>query len=129
MKKILITVAISVLLYPVVVWLMAGFAIEGRTESSSDQGQVMKNSSLHLIQKTCEWRYHLDEDSSYELSGPRLRPPVVIIAVGTAPWMRQPSISRVPHSDALPALRPAAATTSPNGSSDLHAVSLYAPAR
>ena len=65
MKKILIAVAILVLLYPVVVWLM-GFAIEERIERLSDQGQLMMP-QLHLIQKTRHGVLTSDEDSSYEL--------------------------------------------------------------
>jgi len=65
MKKILITVAVLVLLYPVVAWLM-GFAIERRVESLTEQGQLMVP-QLHLIQKTRHGVLTSDEDSSYEL--------------------------------------------------------------
>jgi uncharacterized protein YdgA (DUF945 family) len=65
MKKILVTVAVLLLLYPVVAWLM-GFAIERRVESLADQGQLMVP-QLHLIQKTRHGILTSDEDSSYEL--------------------------------------------------------------
>jgi len=65
MKKILITVAVLVLLYPGVAWLM-GFAIERRVESVTEQGQLMVP-QLHLIQKTRQGVLTSDEDSSYEL--------------------------------------------------------------
>lgn len=65
MKKTLITVAVLVLVYPVVAWLM-GFAIEQRVEGLADQGQLMVP-RLHLIQKTRHGVLTSDEDSSYEL--------------------------------------------------------------
>jgi uncharacterized protein YdgA (DUF945 family) len=65
MKKILITVAVLVLLYPVVAWLM-GFAIEQRVEGLAEQGQLMVP-QLRLIQKTRHGGLTSDEDSSYEL--------------------------------------------------------------
>ena len=114
MKKILITVAILVLLYPVVVWLM-GFAIEGRIESLSDQGQVMVP-SLHLIQKTRHGVITSDEDSSYEL-GSTLK----ATRHYHRGWYSSVDETTVEISsatlDALPAFRPAVATTS-NGSTD-----------
>jgi uncharacterized protein YdgA (DUF945 family) len=70
MKKILITVAVLVLLYPVVAWLM-GFAIERRVESLAEQGQLMVP-QLQLIQKTRHGVLTSDQDSSYEL-GPSLK--------------------------------------------------------
>ena len=57
MKKILITVAILVLLYPAVTWLM-GFAIEGRMERLSDQGQQMMP-ALHPHPEDPARHYHL----------------------------------------------------------------------
>lgn len=65
MKKILITVAVLLLLYPVVAWLM-GFAIERRVESLTDQAQLMVP-QLHLSQKTRHGVFTSDEESSYEL--------------------------------------------------------------
>jgi uncharacterized protein YdgA (DUF945 family) len=114
MKKILITVAILVLLYPVVVWLM-GIAIEGRIERLSDQGQ-MRVPSLHLIKKTRRGVITSDEDSSYEL-GSALK----VTRHYHRGWYSSLDEATVEISnaslDALPALRPAAATNS-SGSLD-----------
>jgi uncharacterized protein YdgA (DUF945 family) len=65
MKKILITIAVLLLLYPAMAWLM-GFAIERRVDNLTDQGQLMVP-QLHLIQKTRQGVLTSDEDSSYEL--------------------------------------------------------------
>jgi hypothetical protein len=73
MKKIIITVAILLLLYPVAAWLM-GFAIAQRIESLADQGQLMLP-QLHLVQKSRHGVLASDEDSSYEL-GSTMRPAV-----------------------------------------------------
>jgi uncharacterized protein YdgA (DUF945 family) len=108
MKKTLITVAVLVLLYPVVAWLM-GFAIEGRLERLSDQGQQMM-AQLHLIQKTRHGVITSDEDSSYEL-GSTLK----ITRHYHRGWYSSVEEATVEISsaafDALPALRPAVATT------------------
>jgi uncharacterized protein YdgA (DUF945 family) len=65
MKKILITVAVLLLLYPVVVWLM-GFAIEQRIDGLADQAQLMMP-QLRLVQKIRHGVLTSDGDSSYEL--------------------------------------------------------------
>jgi uncharacterized protein YdgA (DUF945 family) len=65
MKKTLIAVAVLLLLYPVVAWIM-GFAIEQRIESLTEQGQMMVP-QLNLIQKTRHGLLTSDEDSSYAL--------------------------------------------------------------
>ncbi len=64
MKKIIISVAILLLLYPVAAWLM-GFAIEQRIESLADQGQLMVP-QLHLVQKSRHGVLTSDENSSYD---------------------------------------------------------------
>ena len=108
MKKTLITVAILVLLYPVVVWLM-GFAIEGRIEGLSDQGQLMIP-SLHLVQKARHGVITSDEDSSYEL-GSTLK----VTRHYHRGWYSSVDEATVEISsaslDALPVIRLAAATT------------------
>ena len=108
MKKILITVAILVLLYPVVAWFM-GFAIEGRIERLSDQGQLMMP-PLHLIQKTRHGVITSDEDSSYEL-GSTLK----VTRHYHRGWYSSVDDTTVEMSsaalDALLALRPAVATS------------------
>ena len=65
MKKIIITVSVLLLLYPVAVWLTR---IRHRTahRSLADQGQLMVP-QLHLVQKTRLGVLTSDEDSSYEL--------------------------------------------------------------
>src|SRR5271170_5621257 len=65
MKKTLVTVAVLVLFYPVVAWVM-GFAIEQRVGGLAEQGQLMAP-QLHLIQKTRHGVLTSDEDSIYEL--------------------------------------------------------------
>jgi uncharacterized protein YdgA (DUF945 family) len=65
MKKILIAIAVLLLLYPAVAWLM-GFAIERRIEGLTEQGQLMMP-QLHLTQKARQGIFTSDEDSSYEL--------------------------------------------------------------
>jgi uncharacterized protein YdgA (DUF945 family) len=114
MKKILITIAILVLLYPVVVWLM-GFAIEGRIEGLSEQGQLMVP-SLHLIQKTRHGVITSDEDSSYELGST-----FKITRHYHRGWYSSVDEATVEMSsaalNAVPALKPAVATTS-SGSPD-----------
>src|ERR1700733_6567037 len=65
MKRAFGALAVLVLLYPVVAWLM-GFAIEHRVESLAYQGQLMVP-QLHLLQKTQHGVLTSDEDSSYEV--------------------------------------------------------------
>ena len=109
MKKILITVTILVLLYPVVTWLM-GFAIEARIERLSDQGQQMMP-ALHLIQKSRHGVITSDEDSSYELAST-----LKVTRHYHRGWYSSVDEATVEISsaalDALPALRPAVATLS-----------------
>ena len=113
MKKLLIAVAILVLLYPAVAWLM-GFAIEQRVESLADQGQLMVP-QLHLTQKTRHGVLTSDEDSSYEL-GSQIR----VTRHYHRGWYTSVDEATVEMSsaafDALPALRPAVATTLSGGS-------------
>jgi len=113
MKRILITVAVLVLLYPVVVWLM-GFAIEERIERLLDQGQLIVP-QLHLIQETRHGVLTSDENSSYEL-GSRLK----VTRHYHRGWFSSVDEATVETSsaalDALPALRPAVATTLSGGS-------------
>jgi uncharacterized protein YdgA (DUF945 family) len=113
MKKILITVATLVLLYPVVVWLM-GFAIEDRIDRFTDQGQLM-TPQLHLMQKTRHGILTSDEDSSYQL-GSTLK----VTRHYHRGWYNSVDEATVEMSsaafDALPALRSAVATTSSDGS-------------
>ncbi len=112
MKKTLITVAVLVLVYPVVAWLM-GFAIEQRVEGLADQGQLMVP-RLHLIQKTRHGVLTSDEDSSYEL-GSTLK----VTRHYHRGWYFSMEEGTVEMSsaalDALPALRPAVATTLSGG--------------
>ena len=113
MKKILITVAVLLLLYPVAVWLL-GFAIEQRIESLADQGQLIVP-QLRLVQKSRHGVLTSDEDSSYEL-GPTLK----ITRHYHRGWYNSVDEATVEMSsanlDALPALRPAVATTVSGGS-------------
>jgi uncharacterized protein YdgA (DUF945 family) len=113
MKKILITVAVLLLLYPVAVWLL-GFAIEQRIESLADQGQLMVP-QLRLVQKTRHGVLTSDEDSSYEL-GSTLK----ITRHYHRGWYNSVDEGTVEMSsatlDALPALKPAVATTVSGGS-------------
>jgi hypothetical protein len=113
MKKILITVAVLLLLYPVAVWLL-GFAIEQRIESLADQGQLMVP-QLRLVQKTRHGVLTSDEDSSYEL-GSTLK----ITRHYHRGWYNSVDEATVEMSsatlDALPALKPAVATTVSGGS-------------
>src|SRR5277367_6138560 len=108
MKKILIAVAILALLYPVVVWLM-GFAIEGRIERLSDQGQLMIP-SLHLTQKTRHGVITSDEDSSYELGSTLKVTRHYHRGLYNSVDEETVEISSAAL-DALPALKPAVATT------------------
>jgi uncharacterized protein YdgA (DUF945 family) len=113
MKKIVTTVAILVLLYPVVAWLM-GFAIERRVESLTEQGQLMVP-QLHLIQKTRQGVLTSDEDSSYEL-GSTLK----FTRHYHRGWFSSVDQATVEMSSgalgALSALQPAVATALNNGS-------------
>jgi uncharacterized protein YdgA (DUF945 family) len=113
MKKFIITVAVLLLLYPVAVWLL-GFAIEQRMESLADQGQLMVP-QLHLVQKTRHGFLTSDEDSSYAL-GSTLK----ITRHYHRGWYSSVDDGTVEMSsaalDALPALRPAVATTANDGS-------------
>lgn len=108
MKKITITVAVLLLLYPVAVWLL-GFAIEQRIDSLADQGQLMVP-QLHIVQKIRHGVLTSDEDSSYEL-GSTLK----ITRHYHRGWYDSVDEGTVEMSsaslDALPALRPAVATT------------------
>lgn len=65
MKKALIALAVLVVLYPVVAWLM-GLAIEHRVGRLAYQGQVMAP-QLHLLEQTRHGILTSDENSSYEL--------------------------------------------------------------
>jgi uncharacterized protein YdgA (DUF945 family) len=113
MKKILITVATLVLIYPAVVWLM-GFAIEQRIEGLSEQAQLMVP-QLHLIQKTRHGVLTSDENLSYAL-GSTLK----VTRHYHRGWYNSVDEATVEMSsaalDALPALRPAVATTLSDGS-------------
>jgi uncharacterized protein YdgA (DUF945 family) len=113
MKKIIITVAVLVLLYPVGAWLM-GFAIEQRIEGLADQGQLMVP-QLHLVQRSRHGVLTSDEDSSYEL-GSTLK----VNRHYHRGWYSSVDEATVEMSsaalDALPALKPAVATTSSGGS-------------
>ncbi len=113
MRKISITVAALILLYPVVAWLM-GFVIEQRLEGLADQEQLMMP-QLHLIQKTRRGVLTSDEDSSYQFE-----PALKIIRHYHRGWYRSEDVSTVEVSgtalDAFPALRPAVATASSGGS-------------
>jgi uncharacterized protein YdgA (DUF945 family) len=112
MKKTLVTVAVLVLLYPVVAWVM-GFAIEQRVEGLAEQGQLMVP-QLHLIQKTRHGVLTSDEDSIYEL-GSTLK----VTRHYHRGWYSSREEATVEMSsaalDALPALRPAVATTLSGG--------------
>jgi uncharacterized protein YdgA (DUF945 family) len=66
MKKLLITVAVLLLLYPVAAWLM-GFAIEWRLDRFTDQGLVVLP-QIHVIQKTAHGVLTSDVDSVYEVA-------------------------------------------------------------
>ena len=113
MKKLLIALAIPVLLYPVVAWLM-GFAIEQRVESLADQGPLMVP-QLHLTRKTRHGVLTSDEDSSYEL-GSKLE----VTRHYHRGWFSSVDEATVETSsaalDALPALRPAVAAALSGGS-------------
>ena len=113
MKKILITVGVLILLYPVVAWLM-GFAIEQRVDSLADQGQLIVP-QLHLTQKTRHGVLTSDEESSYEL-GSTLK----VTRHYHRGWYSSVDEATVEMSsaafDALPALKPAVATTLGGGS-------------
>src|SRR5208283_5028760 len=113
MKKLLIALAIPVLLYPVVAWLM-GFAIEQRVESLADQGPLMVP-QLHLTRKTRHGVLTSDEDSSYEL-GSKLE----VTRHYHRGWYTSVDEATVEMSsaafDALPALRPAVAAALSGGS-------------
>jgi uncharacterized protein YdgA (DUF945 family) len=113
MKKILITVAVPLLLYPVVAWLM-GFAIEQRVEHLADQGQLMVP-QLHLIRKTRHGVLTSDEDSSYELGST-----VKLTRHFHRGWYSSVDEATIEMSsgalDALPALRPAVASALSGGS-------------
>ena len=65
MKRILITIAVLILLYPLVPWVV-GFVIEQRVESLADRGQEIVP-QLHLTQKTRHGFLTSDEDSSYDV--------------------------------------------------------------
>jgi uncharacterized protein YdgA (DUF945 family) len=113
MKKIFIAVAILLLLYPVVPWLM-GFAIEQRIGGLADQGQLMVP-QLHLIEKSRHGVITSDEDSSYEL-GSTLK----ITRHYHRGWYSSVDEATVEMAgaalDALPTLKPAVATLTGGGS-------------
>jgi hypothetical protein len=106
MKKLLITVATLVLLYPAVVWLM-GFAIEQRIELLSEQGQLIVP-QLHLIEKSRHGILTSDENVSYAL-GSTLK----VTRHYHRGWYNSVDEATVEMSsaalEALPALRPAVA--------------------
>jgi uncharacterized protein YdgA (DUF945 family) len=108
MKRAFGALAVLVLLYPVVAWLM-GFAIEHRVESLAYQGQLMVP-QLHLLQKTQHGVLTSDEGSSYEV-GSTLK----ITRHYHRGWYRSVDEATVEMSiaalAALPGLKPADATS------------------
>ncbi len=112
MKKILIPTAILVLLYPILAWLM-GFAIEQRIEGFTDQ-ELLRLPQLRLVQKTRQGVLTADEDSSYVIGST-----VKVTRHYHRGWYSSVDEGYVEISsgalDALPALRPAVASSSNGG--------------
>jgi uncharacterized protein YdgA (DUF945 family) len=130
MKKILFAIAVLALLYPLVAWLM-GVAIERRIEQLSDQGQSMLP-QLRLIQRSQHGVLTSDEDADYEIGST-----IKVTRHYHRGWFSSLDDVTLEMSsdalDALTALKPAAATSSNDGSEHrtfrflLHSVIQHGP--